>query len=180
MLRAGEDCADLNEFLEKFELPTRLLQTEVGLRTAMENLLRELKEDGVIYAEIRFAPQLHTQNGLTAEDAVRFGAVRIGHGGGQGKLCRQNDRSAACLRLIAADRKYRKNAAAVGGVFLYALQPNDAQAHQRRGDRREIGDKPEHNVGDFFGGRQDQHAAKQHQHGTDQIGTAFPFRRLIL
>ena len=70
LLRADEDCADLNEFLEKFELPSQLLQTAEGLKIATENLLRELKEDGIIYAEIRFAPQLHTQKGLTMEEAV--------------------------------------------------------------------------------------------------------------
>ena len=71
MLCADEDCADLNEFLGKFELPTQLLQTKEALQMATENLLEELKEDGVIYAEIRFAPQLHTQKTLSIEGAVQ-------------------------------------------------------------------------------------------------------------
>lgn len=66
-LRVDDDCADLNEFLAKFVLPDSLLQTKEGLQMATENLLRELKEDGLIYAEIRFAPQ---RERLPAEDAI--------------------------------------------------------------------------------------------------------------
>ncbi len=71
LLEAGEDCRDLNEFLEKFEFPCSLLQTVEGLRLATKNLLLELKQDGVVYAELRFAPQKHTDKGLTQEEAVR-------------------------------------------------------------------------------------------------------------
>ena len=71
MLFAGEDCTDLNTFLEKFDLPVALLQSKEALQLATENLLREQKENGVIYAEVRFAPQLHTANGLSMEEAVQ-------------------------------------------------------------------------------------------------------------
>ncbi len=69
-LQAGEDCRDLNEFLEKFGFPCALLQTPEALRMATKNLLTELQADGVIYAEVRFAPQLHTQKGMTQQQAV--------------------------------------------------------------------------------------------------------------
>ena len=35
------------------------------------NILSEMKEDGVIYAELRFAPQLHTQKGMPQETAIQ-------------------------------------------------------------------------------------------------------------
>ncbi|MDR4288032.1 adenosine deaminase, partial [Bacillus thuringiensis] len=35
------------------------------------DLLTELKAQGLVYAEIRFAPQLHTKEGLTQEDAIK-------------------------------------------------------------------------------------------------------------
>jgi adenosine deaminase len=46
------------------------MQTEDALRLVMEDLFEQLIEDGVIYAEIRFAPLLHTGQGLSAERVV--------------------------------------------------------------------------------------------------------------
>ena len=41
-------------------MPCRLLQQPADVELAFENLTIELAEQGVIYAEIRFAPQLHS------------------------------------------------------------------------------------------------------------------------
>jgi len=70
LIRVSDDCKDLMEFLEKFAFPCSLLQTGSGIRKAVSNLLKELKEEGVIYAEIRFAPQLSTKKGLSQEAVV--------------------------------------------------------------------------------------------------------------
>jgi len=70
LLQVSENCHDLNEYLEKFDFPLTLLQTKESISKAIYNLERELQEDGLLYAEIRFAPQLHTQNGLTQEQVV--------------------------------------------------------------------------------------------------------------
>lgn len=78
-LCVDKDCADLNEFLAKFELPLKLLQTKESLKLAAEILLRELKEDGLIYVEFRFAPQSHMQNGLTMEEAVQAVLAGMAH-----------------------------------------------------------------------------------------------------
>ena len=69
-LRVSEDCQDLNEYLECFALPLSLLQTADAISESVERLCNELAEEGLIYAEIRFAPQLHLQNGLTQEEVV--------------------------------------------------------------------------------------------------------------
>lgn len=69
-LRVSEDCRDLNEYLERFALPLSLLQTADAVSEAVERLCNELCEQGLIYAEIRFAPQLHCQRGLTQEEVV--------------------------------------------------------------------------------------------------------------
>lgn len=70
MLTVGTDCSDLNTYLEKFAFPCSLLQTEAGLTAAASGLLAELSESGFLYAEIRFAPQKSTDNGLTQKQAV--------------------------------------------------------------------------------------------------------------
>lgn len=70
LLQVGPDCRDLNEYLEKFEFPLSLLQTAGAIEKAVCNLQTELSEQGLLYGEIRFAPQLHTRKGLTQSDVV--------------------------------------------------------------------------------------------------------------
>ncbi len=70
MLTVPDDCESLNRFLEFFELPLSLMQTKEGLSEAVRLLADELLAQGVIYAEFRFAPQLHCNRGLTQEQAI--------------------------------------------------------------------------------------------------------------
>lgn len=60
-LSVDNSCSSLEEFLEKFALPNQLMQTKHDLETIVFDLLTELKSQGLVYAEIRFAPQLHTK-----------------------------------------------------------------------------------------------------------------------
>jgi adenosine deaminase len=60
-------CTNLADFLSRAPMGFRLMQTEDALRLVVEDLFEQLAEDGVIYAEIRFAPHLHTLSGLTSE-----------------------------------------------------------------------------------------------------------------
>lgn len=69
-LSVDSSCKSLDQFLEKFALPNKLMQTRHDLETIVYDLLVELKQQGLVYAEIRFAPQLHTKKGLTQEDAI--------------------------------------------------------------------------------------------------------------
>ena len=59
----------LEDYLTKFAFPISLLQTEEALALAARRLCERLSADGLIYAEIRFAPQLHTERGLTQSEA---------------------------------------------------------------------------------------------------------------
>ena len=70
MMVVRNDCNDLNEFLTKFEFPLSLLQAPEGIRNAVKNLEDELVKQGIIYAEIRFAPQLHAKRGLSQDQVV--------------------------------------------------------------------------------------------------------------
>ncbi len=63
-------CANLADFLSRAPMGFRLMQTEDSLRLVVEDLIQQLVEDGVIYAEIRFAPLLHTERGLSPESVV--------------------------------------------------------------------------------------------------------------
>ena len=70
-LQVGPDCRDLNEYLEKFDFPCSLMQTEAAITKAVSNLCTELAAQGLLYAEIRFAPQFHTGRGLTQAQVVQ-------------------------------------------------------------------------------------------------------------
>ena len=71
LLMVDEDCTSLNDFLECFAFPLSLMQTEEGLTAAVRLVADNILSQGVIYAEIRFAPQLHTDRGMTQEDAIK-------------------------------------------------------------------------------------------------------------
>lgn len=70
LMRVGPDCRNLGEFLEKFAFPCSLLQTKAGLTRAVSTLCAELKSQGLVYAEIRFAPAKSCEKGMSQEDAV--------------------------------------------------------------------------------------------------------------
>ena len=70
LMQVSKDCHDLNEFLTKFDFPLSLMQTKDSIKLAVKNLSDELISDGIMYAEIRFAPQLHMNKGLTMEEVV--------------------------------------------------------------------------------------------------------------
>lgn len=63
-------CANLADFLSRAPKGFQLMQTEDSLRLVTEDVFRQLIEDGVIYAEIRFALLLHTERGLSPERVV--------------------------------------------------------------------------------------------------------------
>ena len=54
-----------------FNPPLRAMQNEEGLRRITKELVERLDEEGLIYAELRFAPQYHCQNGMSQEEAVK-------------------------------------------------------------------------------------------------------------
>lgn len=83
-LKAPVDCKDLNEYLMRFDIPQAVLQTREALAEAAGDLARELQREGLLYAEFRFAPQFHTQKGLTQREAVEavLAGLRAGCGGG--------------------------------------------------------------------------------------------------
>lgn len=60
----------LTDYLTKFELPVRIMQTKENLKRVTKELLEDLKEEHVIYVELRFAPLLHTKEGLTQKEVV--------------------------------------------------------------------------------------------------------------
>lgn len=69
-LQVDETCSSLIDYLKKFDIPNRVLQTKNGLRKCTLDLLRRLSEQGLKYVEIRMAPMLSTNRGLCQEDVI--------------------------------------------------------------------------------------------------------------
>ena len=59
ILSVQPDSTSLYDFLTRFNLPLSLLQTKEGLSEAVRLVSDNIQSHGVVYAEIRFAPQLH-------------------------------------------------------------------------------------------------------------------------
>lgn len=70
-LSVSPHCRNLEEFLQKFPFPLSFMQTKDDLQTIVFDLLQELRKQGLVYVEIRFAPQLENQKGLTQTEVVR-------------------------------------------------------------------------------------------------------------
>ena len=67
---APAKCKDLADYLQRANKGLELMQTKEQLRLVTLDLFKQLKADHVIYAEIRFAPLLHTLKGLTGSEVV--------------------------------------------------------------------------------------------------------------
>ena len=78
-------CSDLVDYIRRAEKALEYMQTRDQLRAVTLDLFDQLKADGLIYAEIRFAPLLHMVKGLSpteiveaVESATREGIERTG------------------------------------------------------------------------------------------------------
>lgn len=65
-------CNSLGEILSYVTNQIKLMQSEKRLRLVVDDLFEQLKEENVIYAEIRFAPLLHLEKGLRPEEVVEI------------------------------------------------------------------------------------------------------------
>ena len=73
-----ERCRDQAELLGYFDLPIALLQTAAALERATVELVEDLADDGIRYAEIRWAPRLHLERGLSVGAVIEAVANGIG------------------------------------------------------------------------------------------------------
>lgn len=128
MIQVGSDCKDLNEYLDKFDFPCSLLQTQSAISSAVCRLAEELKAQGLIYAEIRFAPQKHTELGLSQDQVVE--AAINGLRGSDFRagliLCcmRGNDNHAENMETVRVAKEYLgKGVCAVDLAGAEALYP---------------------------------------------------------
>ncbi len=63
-------AGDLERYLGLFAHTVAVMQTPTALERVAAESAADLAADGVVYAEVRFAPLLHRRRGLSAEEAV--------------------------------------------------------------------------------------------------------------
>ncbi|WP_338720953.1 adenosine deaminase [Devosia sp. XK-2] len=132
---APEECTSLKQYLDAIAPSCALLQTTGALRIATAELIAELDQDGVIYAELRFAPQTHLSDGLTLDEVMEAVVAGVAEGK-SGRaidvgliLCALRDYSAE-QNLAVIDLAHRWTDRGVVGVDIagdeagHALAPN--------------------------------------------------------
>ncbi|MEV6589563.1 adenosine deaminase [Streptomyces acidicola] len=68
--RESADSGDLVRYLSTFEHTLAVLQTREGLLRTAEEYVLDLAADGVVYGEVRYAPELMLKSGLTLLEVV--------------------------------------------------------------------------------------------------------------
>ncbi|MFF4019949.1 adenosine deaminase [Streptomyces sp. NPDC001843] len=74
---------DLVRYIATFEHTLAVMQNREGLLRVAEEYVLDLAADGVVYAEVRYAPELNTQGGLALSEVVE--AVQEGLAAGMAK-----------------------------------------------------------------------------------------------
>jgi adenosine deaminase len=75
------NSGSLERYLETFEHTVAVMQTADGLRRVARECVLDHADDGVVYAEVRYAPELHLEGGLSLTQVVE--AVRDGFAEGE-------------------------------------------------------------------------------------------------
>ncbi len=66
----GADTGDILQYLATFEHTLAVMQRADHIERIAREAVVDLAADGVVYAEVRFAPELHQQDGLAFDDVV--------------------------------------------------------------------------------------------------------------
>ncbi|MEF2977705.1 adenosine deaminase [Subtercola sp. YIM 133946] len=64
------DSGSLVSYLKTFDVTTAVMQTREGLSRVAREFVLDLALDGVIYGEVRWAPEQHLAGGLTLDEVV--------------------------------------------------------------------------------------------------------------
>ncbi len=64
------DSGSLVDYLATFDLTLAVMQTREGLERVARELVQDLAADGVVYGEVRWAPEQHLTRGLELDETV--------------------------------------------------------------------------------------------------------------
>ncbi|HEV8297154.1 MAG TPA: adenosine deaminase [Acidimicrobiales bacterium] len=112
--KRGANRHDLTLYLETFAHTVGVMQSKDALQRVASECAEDLANDGVVYAEVRFAPELHVEQGLTLDEVVDavvrgFAAGSIGRGIRIGALCTAMRTAARSLEIAELAVRHRDN-----------------------------------------------------------------------
>ena len=71
LVQVPNDCTSLNEYLKRFDLPNKVMQSSENIKRITFELLEDAQKENIKYIEIRFTPLLHLQKGLSIEEVIQ-------------------------------------------------------------------------------------------------------------
>jgi adenosine deaminase len=99
--RTASTSGSLERYLEPFSHTVAVMQTPEALYRVAHECVEDLAADSVVYAEVRFAPELHINRGLSFDDVLD--AVLAGFAAGE-KDCAAKGRPITVRCLVTAMR----------------------------------------------------------------------------
>ncbi len=127
----GARGLDLEKYLSMFVHTVSVLQTREALTRAAAECVEDLAADGIVYAEIRFAPELHTEKGLSLDEVVDAVLEGVRTGTGRLPIVVASSARPCARRAFAADRGTRVRHRDEGVVG--STSPAPKRAIRRRG-----------------------------------------------
>ncbi|HEU4848862.1 MAG TPA: adenosine deaminase [Terrimesophilobacter sp.] len=113
------DSGSLVEYLKTFDVTISVMQTPEGLARVAREFVEDLHADGVVYGEVRWAPEQHLARGLSLDEVVdavqggiEDGIAAVAAAGGRiriGQLVsamRQNDNGLEIAQLAVRHREH--------------------------------------------------------------------------
>jgi adenosine deaminase len=152
---AGAQRGNLELYLEAFQHTVGVMQTRDALIRVAAECAEDLAADGVVYAEVRFAPELHTERGLSLDQVVEA----VLEGFRQGSAGRKITVRALLTAMRTAARSLE--------IAELAVRHRDAGVVGFDIAGAEAGNRPSRHVDAF------QYVARENFHITIHAGEAF-------
>lgn len=113
LMQADPDTTSLTQYLSKFSFVLPFMQTAGAIERIAYELVEQAAQQQVRYIEVRFAPWLHTHQGLSIEDAIRHTLNGLRRGEEQfGTVARA---IVICMR----NHSFEQNIAAIEAASLF-------------------------------------------------------------
>ncbi|MDQ6419145.1 adenosine deaminase [Paenibacillus sp. LHD-117] len=112
-MRVEGDCDSLAQYLEKFDFVCAFLQSAHALERVAYELVKQCAEQNCRYIEVRYAPQLHREQGLTVEQTIE--SVLRGLAAGESEF----GTVARCIAICLRGHSREQNLEVIHGASAY-------------------------------------------------------------
>lgn len=98
------ECPSLDEYLTRFSLPNKVMQSKESLHRIAFELLEDCSHENITYIEVRFAPLLHIHGGLTPKEVIE--SVLSGMKKAESMYPIKSNLILSCMRIMPVDSVY--------------------------------------------------------------------------